>query len=177
MVTTAAVVSIDLARLAARGDEEAFRQLVEFHHREILGLCYTITRDADLAAEAAQAAWIKAWRRLSSLREVERVRAWLCAIAANEARGLVRQRRRATVVPIETAYGLPGSASDDGELTWDLDLAAALARLAPEDRALLALRYVAGLNATELGAALGLSPSGTRARLARLLDRLRVELK
>ena len=45
-----------------------------------------------------------------------------------------------------------------------------------EDRALLALRYVAGLNSTELGRATGMSASGTRARLARLLDRLRSEL-
>ena len=58
----------------------------------------------------------------------------------------------------------------------DLDLANALAMLDPDDRALLALRYVAGFDSTELARATGRSPSGTRARLARLLDRLRTEL-
>jgi RNA polymerase sigma factor (sigma-70 family) len=58
----------------------------------------------------------------------------------------------------------------------DLDLARALDRLDADDRALLALRYVAGLNATELGRGLGMSASGTRRRLARLLKRLRTEL-
>jgi RNA polymerase sigma factor (sigma-70 family) len=62
------------------------------------------------------------------------------------------------------------------EIGNDIDLTNALARLSPDDRSLLALRYVAGLNSTELATALGLTPSGTRARLQRLLDRLRKEL-
>ena len=45
------------------------------------------------------------------------------------------------------------------------------------NRALLALRYVAGFNASELATAIGLSPPGTRARLQRLLARLRTELE
>ena len=66
--------------------------------------------------------------------------------------------------------------SDPSGRALDLDLANALARLNPDDRALLALRYVAGFDSTELGRATGRSASGTRARLARLLDRLRTEL-
>jgi len=58
-----------------------------------------------------------------------------------------------------------------------LDLRAALERLDPDDRALLAMRYLAGFNASELSVAVGLSPSGTRTRLERLLDRLRQELE
>ena len=46
----------------------------------------------------------------------------------------------------------------------------------PEDRALIALRYVAGFDSTELARVLHMSPSGTRARLARLLGHLRSEL-
>ena len=57
-----------------------------------------------------------------------------------------------------------------------MDLADAFSRLSPDDRTLLALRYVAGFDSTELGRATGMSASGTRARLARLLDRLRSEL-
>jgi DNA-directed RNA polymerase specialized sigma24 family protein len=57
-----------------------------------------------------------------------------------------------------------------------LDLLAAMDRLEPEDRALIAMRYVLGFDATELAAAIGLSPPGTRARLARILGRLRKEL-
>ena len=53
---------------------------------------------------------------------------------------------------------------------------AAMARLDPDDRALLALRYVAGFDSNELASAIGLSASGIRSRLERLLKRLREEL-
>jgi RNA polymerase sigma-70 factor (ECF subfamily) len=171
-----AAASAALASRAAAGDERAFRALVDAEHDGVLGLCFSITRDAELAADAAQAAWMNAWRRLGSLRDVDSVHAWLCTIAANESRALLRRRRRAVVVGLEVVGDMPAAGHDPAARTIDLDLANAMARLDPEDRALLALRYVAGLNASELGAALGMSPSGTRARLGRLLARLREEL-
>ena len=58
----------------------------------------------------------------------------------------------------------------------DIDLRDAMAGLDPDDRALLALRYVAGFDSNELAVAIGISPSGTRNRLERLLKRLQEEL-
>ena len=57
------------------------------------------------------------------------------------------------------------------------DLRRVLASLDPTDRALIALRYVAELSSEEIGRALGMSPSGARGRLSRLLLRLRGELR
>jgi len=48
--------------------------------------------------------------------------------------------------------------------------------LTADERTLLALRYVAGLDSTEIAAQLGGSASGIRSRLARLLVRLRIDL-
>jgi RNA polymerase sigma factor (sigma-70 family) len=59
----------------------------------------------------------------------------------------------------------------------NLDLVRALERLSADDRALLVMRYVAGLNSTELAGAFRMSASGLRRRLARLLDILRTELR
>ena len=58
----------------------------------------------------------------------------------------------------------------------DIDLRDAIAGLDPDDRALLALRYVAGFDSNELAGVLGISPSGVRNRLERLLKRLHEEL-
>ena len=63
----------------------------------------------------------------------------------------------------------PVASGDPAARSTDIDLINALARLDPDDRALLALRYVAGFDSTELARATGRSASGTRARLARLL--------
>ena len=161
--------------LAAAGDEAAFTRIVRAHHDDMTRVCFVICGDLDVADEAVQAAWPIAWRKLGSLRDPGRLRPWLVSIAANEARQLVRGRGRRSVV--ELAVGDPAAAGmDPAGRVADLDLANALARLNPDDRALLALRYVAGFDSTELGKATGRSASGTRARLARLLDRLRTEL-
>jgi len=161
--------------LAAAGDETAFARIIQAHHDDMTRVCFVMCGDLDVADEAVQAAWPIIWRKLGSLRDPARLRPWLVSIAANEARQLIRRRRRRTVVEL-SMVGSMGSGLDPAGAVADLDLANALARLDPDDRALLALRYVAGFDSTELARATGRSPSGTRARLARLLGRLRTEL-
>jgi DNA-directed RNA polymerase specialized sigma24 family protein len=97
--------------------------------------------------------------------------------AVNEARQLLRARNRRALleVPVVKA-GEPMGGLDPGSTITSIDLRNALARLDPGDRALVAMRYLAGFDANELAYATGRSPSGTRARLARLLHRLEKEL-
>ena len=160
---------------AAAGDKDALARIVGAHHDDMARICFVICGDQDLAQDAVQTAWPVAWRKLGSLRDPERLRPWLMAVAANEARQLLRRQRRRPVVRIEIAD--VGSRDGDPAANSDLtDLAIALRRLSSEDRTLLALRHVAGFDATEIGRAMGLSPSGVRSRLARLLERLRSEL-
>jgi RNA polymerase sigma-70 factor (ECF subfamily) len=161
--------------LAAAGDEVAFARIVQAHHDDMTRVCFVICGDLDIADEAVQAAWPIVWRKVGSLRDPSRLRPWLVSIAANEARLLIRRRRRRTVVELAVADAT--SDVDPAGRVADIDLTNALARLDPDDRALLALRYVAGFDSTELARATGRSPSGTRARLARLLARLRTELR
>ena len=139
-----------LIQAAMRGSEAAFAMIVERHYVQMTRVCYLVCRDPDLAAEAVQSAWPIAWRKLSALREPDRLAAWLSSIAVNEARQIVRRRGRRSVVEIQVAHDSAGVDADPGAHVGDLDLARALERLDPVDRALLALRYVAGLNSTEL---------------------------
>lgn len=160
---------------AAAGDVAAFARIVAEHHDDMARVCFLICGDQDMAQDAVQAAWPIAWRKLASLREPERLRPWLVTIAANEARQAMRRQRRHTVVEIDVAD--VGSQHDDPSLrTTRIDLSAALRRLSPEDRSVLALRYLSGFDATELGRAMGMSASGVRSRLARAAARLRSEL-
>jgi RNA polymerase sigma factor (sigma-70 family) len=178
MAGTTTETSAGLMRLAADGDEIAFAGLVDAHHADMSSVCFVVTGgDAELTEEAVQSAWPIAWRKLHTVRDPERLRPWLISIAVNEARQLSRRRRRGRVLEISVARDpSAGSPSDPGSKVGDIDLRNALAGLSPEDRALIALRYVAGFDSTELAHALHMTPSGTRARLARLLGRLRSEL-
>lgn len=165
-----------LVSQAAGGDEAAFTRIVAAHHDDMVRVSFVVCGDADLADEAVAAAWVIAWRKLGDLREPDRLRPWLVSIAANEARQAVRRRRRRGVIEL----AMPDATDESGDpaaRASDIDLINALARLDPEDRLLLALRYVAGFDASELAKATGRSASGTRARLARLLGRLRTELR
>jgi RNA polymerase sigma-70 factor (ECF subfamily) len=166
-----------LMRLAARGDQLAFARIVDAHHADMSRVCFVVTGgDAELTAEAVQSAWPIAWRKLDTIREPDRLRPWLISIAVNEARQLARRQRRGRVLEISVAMDPTGTTADPASRAGDIDLRAALARLKPDDRALIALRYVAGFDSTELARSMGMSPSGMRARLARLLSRLRSEL-
>jgi RNA polymerase sigma-70 factor (ECF subfamily) len=163
-------------RLAAGGDQAAFSQLVIEHHAAMSRVAYVIVGDVEAARDAVQSAWAIAWRRMSGLRQPQQVRSWLVAIAANEARQHLRRQRRVTVVDLTEAIDRQGS-GDPAAFIGVVDLERALRKLQPDDRTLLALRFVAGLDSTEIAAHLGMSASGVRSRLARLLDRLRTDLE
>src|SRR5829696_7692231 len=155
---TQAEVSSDLLRLAAKGDEGAFTRIVATHHLGMLKVSLAVSGDMTVAEEAVQAAWMLAWRRLPSLRDGERLRPWLLSIAANQARDALRRRRRRPIVELEVADKAT-AVGDPAGRPGDIDLRNAMAKLDPADRALVALRYVAGLDSFELSRALGMSAS------------------
>jgi RNA polymerase sigma factor (sigma-70 family) len=160
---------------AAAGDTVALARIVAAYHDDMARLCYVICGDQDLAQEATQSAWSIACTRLGSLRDPERLRAWLLTIAANEVRRSLRDRRRRRVVELDVA-DVGSSLADPASRDAALDLARALRLLSADDRALLAMRHVAGFDSSEIGAALGISAEAVRARLSRLVARLRKEL-
>ena len=164
---------------AASGDEAAFARIVNAHHGDMSRVAYLVSGDLDLAAEAVQAAWSIAWRKLGSLQDAERLRPWLVSIAANEARQAQRRRRRRTVVEIHVDdAGDPTSEPRDGrpEREHLLDLEAALRTLDPDDRAVVAMRYALDMTSAQIGRELGLSETGVRSKIGRALTRLRKEL-
>ena len=136
---------------------------------------FVVVGDATTAREAAQNAWSIAWTRLGSVRDPARIREWLVAISVNEARQLARrtQRRRVKEIPVDGSDPVAGDPADEIDL---VDLERALDGLRPDDRRLLALRYLADLDSTDIAARLGMSASGVRSRLSRTLERLRREL-
>ena len=164
---------------AAAGDEVAFARIVAAHHDDMARVAFVVCGDVEIAQEAVQAAWQKAWAKLGSIRDADRLRPWLVSIAANEAKQLIRSRHRRwlreTVIEDDQPVA-PRASSDPESRAAILDLANALAGLEPDDRTLIALRYAACLTSDEIGRAIGMTGGGVRARLARLLTRLREEL-
>ena len=176
MTGTADHELIQALAAAVAGDDVAFARIVAAHHGEMHRVCAFICRDQAMAEDAVQAAWLIAWRKLGSVREAERLRPWLIAVAVNEAKQLLRKRRRRSEIEVVADASGEAGGIDPATGLDSMAVRDAMAKLDPDDRALLALRYVAGFDATELSTAIGLSPPGTRARLSRLLARLRQDL-
>jgi len=163
-------------QLAAAGDEVAFARIVAAHRAEMVRVAYIVCADWDVAQDAAQAALWIAWRKLPSLRDPARLRPWLMSVAVNEARAIIRRQHRHQVVELTIAAKATSRGGDPGDAIGRTDLSNALHRLSPEDRSLVALRYLAELDSSEIGSLTGRSASGVRTRLSRVLDHLRKEL-
>jgi RNA polymerase sigma-70 factor (ECF subfamily) len=168
------LVSHELVERCKRGDELAWRQLVEATHREVYSLCLRILRDPDDAAEATQDAYLKAWRALGGFRGDAMFSTWLYRVAANAAisKQRSRQRRRTREVGAEDEVlaQLPSSASTETLAGARIELQAvevALRTLPEHYRTAVVLRDVYGMSIEEIADRLKISETAAKARVHR----------
>jgi RNA polymerase sigma-70 factor (ECF subfamily) len=160
---------------ARRGDPEAFEAIVADRIDAVYRLTLAIVGNEADAADATQETFIAAWRQVRALRDPARLEAWLARIAVNAARMTVRGRGRRALREIhevssggEGALGSIPDASLDRAQRADDDarrLAAALDRLEPDHRAILAMRHLEGKGIPEIAAALGIRQGTAKSRL------------
>src|SRR5437667_2499753 len=80
----------ELVHAARRGDKRAFVEIVARHQSMVCGIALGVLGDFAASEDAAQEAFLTAWRKFHELREPERLRAWLAQIARNAALGHLR---------------------------------------------------------------------------------------
>ena len=183
----------ELVRAALGGSELAFRALVERYQRGVLSLVGRIVGNREDAEDVAQESFVKAFTRLDTFDSTYKFSNWLFKIAHNTALDALR-RRRGAPVPLEPhadsededpVAGLADSrapAPDEAAAMAEFrrDVEAALGRLRPEYRAVIALRHLEGRAYEDIAEILGL-PLGTvktflfraRRELAQLLEQHR----
>ena len=168
----------ELIALARRGDGDAYASLVRAHSDIAFRTAMLITQDAAEAEEAAQDAFLKAWRALGRFRDGEPVRPWLLTIVANEARNRKRSAGRRQALALRLVPRGESSSAEAAVLAGETreTLLAALSRLRDDDRLVLGCRYLLELTEAETAAALGVKPGTVKSRTSRALDRLRGEV-
>lgn len=146
------------------------------HHGAVLGLCLSMLGGQAQAEDAAQEAFLNAYRALKDFRSGAAFSTWLYRIAANRCLDVLRSRARrpeesldalveAEGPRLERLLAGEGSPADALE---DADLARRVLALLPEDyRLILVLREVQGLSYDELAEALDSSLDAVKARLRR----------
>ena len=163
----------------ADADDAEFASVIPQHATAILRVAAALVGPAD-AEDAAQEAITRGWQAWPTLRDKAAVRSWLLRITVNVCRdwqrGRFGTRRRLTeplsendVLPPALLGGDPG-ASDHANA---LDLRGAIDILSDDLRLVVVLRYYSGMDATEVGAILGIPPATVRTRLRRALRELR----
>jgi len=165
--------------LARRGDGDAYASLVRAHSDIAFRTAMLITQDAAEAEEAAQDAFVKAWRALGRFREGEPFRPWLLAIVANEARNRRRSAGRRAALALRVAPGGEFAGSAEAAALAGAERATlleALGRLRGDDRLVLGCRFLLELSEAETASALGVRPGTVKSRTSRALARLREEL-
>jgi RNA polymerase sigma factor (sigma-70 family) len=175
-----AVASEDakLAERAKNGDTAAYEKLVRGHQAVAFRTAYLITGDASEAEDAAQEAFVKAYRALGGFRTGAPFRPWLLAVVANEARNRRRAAGRRLGLALRVAGESPSGETASPETAAlaaerRAELLGTLGTLREEDRMVIGYRYFLQLSEAEMAAALGCAPGTIKSRLSRALARLR----
>ena len=160
---------------AKAGEHPAFGQLVEAYGPAMYRLCRAILRSGGDAEDAAQEAFIRAWRELPTLRATDAWPTWIRRIAIHAAIDAARRNRlRSTTLTLVRH----SPQADHGAHVADHDeLDEAFSRLSPDDRAILVLRYYLDLEVQDAALALRIPLGTAKSRLHRALARLRAEME
>ncbi len=163
------------AKDAPRAGDLAFDRLYRSSRDDVYAYVASLLRDAPAAEEVTAAAFERAYRKRHRF-DPERgePRAWLFGIARNAALDELRRRGRQAELTTEPEDLNTGALDESAERSERrLAVSAALERLDPRERELVALKFFAGLENREIARVLGIGESNAGTRLHRAMTKLR----
>jgi RNA polymerase sigma-70 factor (ECF subfamily) len=175
----------ELVEACQAGESSAFDVLVARWEDKIRGAAYRLLGSEEEARDAAQEAFLKAYRGLPAFKREARFSSWLYQIAINLCRDRLRRRKGRTLVSLdaieEVGPVIAGRGPGAHDLVEELDLRRAVRRaigaLPAEQREVVILKEYQGLTFLEIAQALELPVSTVKTRLYRGLGQLRVHLQ
>lgn len=162
------------ARLAQDGDADAFANLVVRYQKQVFGVCYRMLGTPTAAEDAAQEAFIRAYKAINRY-DVERSFAtWVLSIASNYCIDQIR-KRKATLLSMDNekyAWMAPPAQDPTPERALvdkekQAQVHALLDTLSETDRAAIVLQYWHDFSYQEIAEALSLTVSAVKSRLFR----------
>ena len=174
-----------LIRRAQRGDADAFEQLLLEHQKNVYNLCYRMAGNPDDAMDLSQETFLRAWRCPDQYQFASALSTWLYRLCSNICIDFLRRRRRQQTVPLtfedadgeEQTYAVPDAQplpEEQVELKLTREtLAAAMAQLLPEHRAVLQLRVVNEMSYEQIADVLDIQIGTVKSRLSRARNQLK----
>src|SRR5262245_38371247 len=178
---TASLSDAQLVERARRGDELAFRTIMERHNRRLYRVARTILKDEAEAEDVVQESYLRAFAGLAGFRQEASLSTWLTRITVNEALGRKRKQRPTVgLEAIEVAqqesaqiirFPTMNTATDPERSAARREIRQLLERsidALPEPfRLVVVMRDVEELTIEETAAALGIRPQTVKTRLHR----------
>ena len=160
------------------GDPAGLAEAYDRYAAPLYSFCRTLLREPADAADAVQDTFVIAMPALSGLRDPERLRSWLYAVARNQCHR--RLRGGSQQAPLDEVPDSTDEAADVGAEVEKAELRAlvhrALSGLGPAEREVLELQLRQGLSSGEVAAVLGVSRNHVHALLSRARDQLEASL-
>lgn len=163
------------AAISRAEKDEWLSELMQTYGDDILRLCYVILQDRTLAEDASQEVFLKAYKRLHTLRQREYAKTWLVSIAVNTCRDQLRASWLCHTDRSVSLDNLPPAACEFDER--DDSVLREVMALEPKYREVLLLHYYQNMNAAECAHALHMTTSGFYRRLKKAQARLKPELE
>ena len=172
-----------LVKRACQGDREAFRHIVESHKTAMWHVAQRVVKDAALAEDVVQEAFIKAYRALPEFRVDARLSTWLHRITFLTAIDFRRQQQSMGRVMVEEtdidyADPRPLSRSDSSVSSRQLrdQLERAMESLSPLEKSVFGLRHLQDFKLKDIAEIVCRSEGTVKNVLFRAIRKLREEL-
>ena len=165
----------DWLKRARAGDEESFARLVETYQTAIYNLCYRMLGESNEAEDAAQEAFMRAYSQLSTYDPTRSFKTWLFSIASHYCIDRLRKRRLTWLsldddeLPPHPALQEPSAGPEEVSVRREQTavIQALLAKLAPEDRSVIIMRYWYDFSYDEIAEVTQTTVSAVKSRLHR----------
>ena len=172
-----------LAEKAREGNRFSFQELVSIFQEDIYRLAYYRTYSRMDAEDITQEVFVQAYRKIKTLHDAERFRAWLYSIAVNRCNDFLRKRKYLSLLRLRSskemefqdAEGVENSDYDDSitkKKFWE-QVRELLKSLSVMEREVFTLRFMDHQNINEIAAILDKSESTVKTHLYRALNKIR----
>ncbi len=170
--------SAGLVERAKAGDDGAFDELVKNHERDVFRLALKVLGNYELALDASQETFLRAWRALPRFRGDSSISTWLHRITVNTSLSIRKRALRNKACDIEESAHLLESDSESPEAAGERvelseRLRRALAQLTPLQRQIVVMKDVEGYSHKEVASVQNISVGASKVRLHRARAALR----
>ena len=180
----------ELVERARKGETDAFSFLVRRYQDRVLGIAYSVLRDPDEAADAAQDVFLSVYRKLGNFHGKSKFYTWLYRISINTAidRRRAKQRRWAESLDKENETtgedgfsrlqdGSPGPMEKAADAEMERRIHEAIEELSPKHRQVILLRDVQGLSYQEIADVVGCNVGTVMSRLHYAREQLKQSVR